>query len=57
MTTSHPYESLEGSELWLIVEKALDDLIENQYVILCTPKAYVIGYIVKSLSMSGVNDA
>ncbi|MEI7833886.1 MAG: hypothetical protein WCJ56_11905 [bacterium] len=52
MTLSHPYEEYENSELWIIVEKALEELVRNKDIILCTRKEYIIGYLLKSIMNS-----
>ena len=49
MSTHHPYASHEDSRIWEVLERALDELVKNQDVMLCTPKEYIIGYLVKSL--------
>jgi len=49
MKMTHPYENYKNNELWQVVEKALDDLVENQDIVLQTVDDYVIGYIVKTI--------
>ena len=46
---THPYENYKGNELWQVIERALDDLIKNQDIVLQTRDDYVIGFIVKSI--------
>ena len=46
----HPYSEYEKTDLWEIITKSIDDLIENQDIVLTTPKEYVIGYICKMLT-------
>jgi hypothetical protein len=47
MKLNHPYQKYENSKLWIAVENAIDDLIENQDIELTTRKEYVVGYICK----------
>ena len=49
MKSKHPYEEFENSELWNIIEKALNDLVENQDIALNTRKEYVIGFFCKNI--------
>ena len=37
---------------WSVVEKALDELVDNQDIVFQTVPDYVIGYIVKKLEES-----
>lgn len=45
----HPYKEFEQTQLWELIEDALDDLIKNQDIELTTRKEYVIGYLCKTL--------
>ncbi|MES2728426.1 MAG: hypothetical protein V4643_15055 [Bacteroidota bacterium] len=45
----HPYKEYEQTQLWDIMNKAIDDLIDNQDIELTTRKEYVVGYLCKSL--------
>lgn len=44
-----PYDEYKKSSVWSIIEKAIDDLVDNQDLALTTQKNYVVGYIVKQL--------
>ena len=57
MTHSHPYKEYEDSKLWAVIEKALEDLVENQDLNLCTRKEYIIGFLIKSLVASELIDS
>jgi hypothetical protein len=46
---NHPYKEYEKTELWLKLEKALNDLTENKDIEITTSPEYVIGYLCKSL--------
>jgi hypothetical protein len=45
----HPYMQYEHSSLWKIIEKAIEELIINQDLVLETRKEYVIGYICQAI--------
>ena len=47
------YCEYEPSWIWGVVEKAMDDLIENQDIELTTHRRLVIGYFCKLLFASG----
>ncbi len=44
-----PYDKYKENPIWTVIEKALNDLVENQDIIFQTVPDYVIGYIVKKL--------
>ena len=45
----HPYKEYENTELWLRLEKALNDLAENNDIKITTSSEHVIGYLCKNL--------
>ena len=45
----NPYDKYKENPAWPVIEKALNDLVENQDIIFQTVPDYVIGYIVKKL--------
>ncbi len=47
--TKTPYDKYKKKPIWTVIEKALNDLVENQDIIFQTVPDYVIGYIVKKL--------
>jgi hypothetical protein len=47
MTT--PYDKFKDTEEWLLVERAIQDLIQNKDIHLATHRDYVVGYITKQL--------
>ncbi len=51
----HPYKKYESSKNWEIIEKAINDLIENQDIDLTTRPEYVIGYICDKIETSKTN--
>ncbi len=50
MKENSPYEEYENSQLWNVIKKSLDDLVDNQDIVITTKKDYVIGYICKKIS-------
>ena len=53
-TIKHPYADFEKTELWKIIDKALQELTENNDVKVQTDRNYIVGHIAKSLSKSGL---
>ncbi len=47
--TACPYEAYRGTPTWNIVEKAIDDLVENEDLVETTGRDYIVGYICKKL--------
>jgi len=45
----HPYTKYQKTEIWELINNALDDLINNQDIKLTTKKDYVVGYICQSI--------
>ncbi len=43
----HPYKEYEQTQLWELIDKAIDDLVENQDIELTTRKEYIVGYLCK----------
>ena len=54
MTT--PYDKYKNTEEWNLIEKAIQELIENQDLQLTTPIEYVVGYITMNLLESNHNN-
>ena len=50
--TKTPYDEYKTTPAWSVVEKALDELVDNQDIVFQTVPDYVIGYIVKKLEES-----
>jgi hypothetical protein len=46
----HPYEKLEGTVLWKLVEAGINGLLDNDDIKLKTKPEYVIGYLCENLS-------
>ena len=49
MTRSHPYEAYEGTETWTLLDKAVEELIENNDLIEQTNRAHIVGFLCKAL--------
>ncbi|WP_257667139.1 hypothetical protein [Parapedobacter tibetensis] len=47
----HPYKEYEQTQLWELIDKAIDDLIQNQDIELTTRKEYVVGYLCKNIKI------
>lgn len=50
----HPYHDFEGTAVWLALEKAIVELVENQDIREMTPREYVVGYLIKKLNEAGL---
>ncbi len=50
----HPYSNLENTKLWLSIEKAIQSLTDNNDLKLQTDRSYIVGFLAKSLSDSGL---
>ena len=46
----HPYTSFEKTDLWQVLEIALQELVDNDDVKELTGKQYIIGHFAKRLS-------
>jgi hypothetical protein len=46
------YEQYKNSPLWKIIEKAIDDLVENQDLKETTSRDLIVGYLVKCIKTS-----
>ena len=44
---SHPYEQLEHTRLWVVINKGIDDLVENDDIEERTQREYIVGYLCK----------
>jgi hypothetical protein len=54
-TKSHPYEAWEGTKLWSALEAAIAELVENQDLREMTAREYIVGFLAKRLSESGLS--
>ncbi|MDF2067624.1 hypothetical protein [Bacillus sp. Cr_A10] len=44
---AHPYELFEGTPLWEVINKGIDDLVENNDIEETTQREYIVGYLCK----------
>jgi hypothetical protein len=49
---SHPYKQFEGTPLWEVINKGLDDLVENNNLEETTRREYIVGYLCKFINES-----
>ena len=47
------YDKYKSTEEWRIIDKSVQELIDNDDIKLLTPNDYIIGYIVKQLVENG----
>ncbi len=53
---AHPYEKFEGTPLWDILNKGMNDLVVNGDIEEMTQREYIIGYLCKLLHASERNN-
>jgi len=46
---AHPYVEYETSLLWKVVNKAIEDLVDNGDLVEQTAREYITGYICKQI--------
>jgi hypothetical protein len=44
-----PYEAQRGTRAWKIVDRAINDLVENKDMVETTQRDYIVGYICEKL--------
>ncbi|SEM50177.1 hypothetical protein [Paenibacillus sp. OV219] len=49
---SHPYGQFEGSPLWEVINKGINDLVENNDLEEITKREYIVGYLCKLINES-----
>ncbi|MCM3758260.1 hypothetical protein M3197_12380 [Sporosarcina aquimarina] len=47
---AHPYEIFEGTPLWDIIDKGINDLVENNDIEETAQREYIIGYLCKLIN-------
>jgi hypothetical protein len=45
----HPYERFEKSRTWIILNKAIGDLVKNQDITETTRRELIVGYLCEKL--------
>lgn len=48
-SSATPYDLYKGTKTWMLVEKAIKDLVENHDITETTHRDYIVGYICKEL--------
>jgi len=46
---THPYVKLEGTPIWIAVEAAINDLVENSDLVESTAHDYIVGYLCQKI--------
>jgi hypothetical protein len=49
---SHPYGQFEGTPLWVVINKGINDLVENNDLEETTQREYIVGYLCKLINES-----
>ncbi|WP_200961611.1 hypothetical protein [Paenibacillus sp. Soil522] len=49
---SHPYEQFEGTSLWEVINKGINDLVVNNDLEEITQREYIVGYLCKLINES-----
>lgn len=44
---AHPYEKFEHTRLWAVINKGIDDLVENDDIEEMTQRENIVGYLCK----------
>ncbi|MEK4487647.1 hypothetical protein MHH81_19215 [Psychrobacillus sp. FSL H8-0484] len=47
---AHPYEIFEGTPLWDVINKGIDDLVESNDIEEMIPREYIVGYLCKLIT-------
>lgn len=48
-SSTGPYEMHRGTPVWKLVDKAINDLVENKDLVETTRRDYIVGYICEKL--------
>lgn len=51
----HPYKEYEQTQLWELIDNAIDDLVKNQDIELTTRKEYIVGYLFRKIKSNLMN--
>lgn len=49
---THPYQKFENKQLWLVIDEAINDLVENRDITETTHRSYIVGYLCKKIDES-----
>lgn len=47
---AHPFEIFEGTPSWDIINKGINDLVENKDIEEMTQREYIVGYLCKLIN-------
>jgi hypothetical protein len=50
----HPYSKFEHTNVWRVLEQAVQELVDNNDIKELTNRTYIIGYLAKRLSEDGL---
>ncbi|MEW4212085.1 hypothetical protein Q0O85_26565 [Priestia megaterium] len=53
---SHPYKHLEGTPLWKVIDKGINNLVENKDLEETTSREYIVGYLCKLINEAGIKN-
>lgn len=53
---SHPYKHLEGTPLWKVIDKGINNLVENNDLEEATSREYIVGYLCKLINETGIKN-
>ncbi len=54
MLKEFPYIEFESTELWSVINQAIEDLVENTDIIETTDRKYIVGYLCKIVFNAGL---
>ena len=54
MRSEFPYEKFESTIIWNVVDRAIDDLVNNTDIEEKTDRGYIVGYLCKILFEAGL---
>ena len=47
---SHPYKQFENTPLWMVIDKGIEELVENNDIEETTNRESIVGYLCKIIS-------
>ena len=50
----HPYSKFEHTNVWQVLEQAIQELVANNDIKELTPRTHIVGYLAKRLSEDGL---
>jgi len=53
MNSKFPYEEFKTTHIWEVLDKAIQDLVDNSDIEEKTDRSYIVGYLCKTLVASG----